>query len=185
MNRIIKAAAIAAIAAVGVIGTAGAASAYTTNTDGSVFITKGEVQSALNPMDNAKFDQAVRDGTLHFTGTAAVEYHTRYTYTVGDQSWSYEWHMDYAAGTATAEPVRNAGNGKQVTGFKMTPGEQGDYLGFFTVVNDSTLSQPDAFAAAQAAADAAGTTWTTSKVQWTEYDIHDVAVDNTPLTPTL
>src|SRR5262245_55496943 len=45
MNRIIKTAAIAAIAAIGVIGTAGAASAATTDANGVVTVSKGEIMA--------------------------------------------------------------------------------------------------------------------------------------------
>ena len=44
-ERIIKTAAIAAIAAIGVIGTAGAASAATTDANGVVTVSKGEIMA--------------------------------------------------------------------------------------------------------------------------------------------
>ena len=63
MNRIIKTAAIAAIAAIGVIGTAGAASAATTDADGAVTVSKGEIMAQFPGMNEKAFQTiAMADG---------------------------------------------------------------------------------------------------------------------------
>jgi hypothetical protein len=63
MNRIIKTAAIAAIAATGVIGTAGAASAATTDANGVVTVSKGEIMAQFPSMNEKAFQTiAMADG---------------------------------------------------------------------------------------------------------------------------
>ncbi len=63
MNRIIKTAAIAAIAAIGVIGTAGAASAATTDANGVVTVSKGEIMAQFPGMNEKAFQKiAMADG---------------------------------------------------------------------------------------------------------------------------
>ena len=63
MNRIIKTAAIAAIAAIGVIGTAGAASAATTDANGVVTVSKGEIMAQFPGMNEKAFQTiAMADG---------------------------------------------------------------------------------------------------------------------------
>jgi hypothetical protein len=169
---------------IGIVAGASAASAATTNPNGSVSVSKAEVQSALK-MNNAAFDTAVAKGTLHFTATGEVSNHTRVTFSVGDQSWSYEYAVDYKAGDATATPVLNAGNGKQVTGFTVTGSDQPGAFDKVEYPVAGSMNPSEAFAGAVNAANAAGTTWGTKVDSWTVSNVDGVAVNGVaiPVTP--
>ena len=63
MNRIIDSPRLAAIAAIGVIGTAGAASAATTDANGVVTVSKGEIMAQFPGMNEKAFQKiAMADG---------------------------------------------------------------------------------------------------------------------------
>jgi hypothetical protein len=180
VRRITKIAfAVLTISGIGITAGAGAANAATVNPNGSVSVTKGEVQSVLK-INNAAFDTAVKGGTLHFTGIGEVSNHTRVTFGVGDQSWSYETAVDYKAGDATANPVWNAGNHTQVTGFTVTGAQPGAFDKVEYPVAGSMLPS-EAFGDAVSAANAAGTTWTTQVDSWTVSNIDGVAVNGVAL----
>jgi hypothetical protein len=69
MNRIIKTAAIAAIAAIGVIGTAGAASAATTDANGVVTVSKGEIMAQFPGMNEKAFQKIAMADDQSLTGS--------------------------------------------------------------------------------------------------------------------
>ena len=159
MNRIIKTAAIAAIAVIGVIGTAGAASAYTTNANGTISVSKGEVQTALG-WNNADFDANVgkaKDVKFVVAGERVnVDYPmVCMNLTTGDMS-TVGHRLIVQPGTITISPTQTlSGNGKQINGWTLTRGAASGFTpsgnalvrdtgceGGALVFNTGTPSQP-------------------------------------------
>ena len=105
MNRIIKTAAIAAIAAIGVIGTAGAASASASVTDGSGFVGKGDVQTALGYGNGNGYNDPYYNSGGYYSGGYGYPsgsgygygypYGAGYGYPYGYGSSYYGWNNGY------------------------------------------------------------------------------------------
>ncbi len=160
---------VAGLITVGVVAAPGVASADT----GTTFVSKGDVQSALH-LNNAGFDA----GKFTFGETGTSVSHTRVTFTVGSQSWSYTYSVERdGSGTASAVPVLS-GNGKQITGWNVTPGTITDGSVKVSYPDAGSMNPSEAFAGATNAAYAAGTTWTTQVDQWTTGTVDGLSVSD-------
>jgi hypothetical protein len=113
---------LAATATIAVpLALAGPANAATTDVNGVVNVSKGEVQTALG-WNNPAFDKGA--GSLKFTAGAEkiIDYPmTCFNLNTGAQtSGGHRLIVQTGKATVTATPVYNAGNGKQITGFNLT-----------------------------------------------------------------
>ena len=100
-----------------VLAFAGVASAYTVNSDGSLYVSKGEVQSAMK-WNNGDFDNNAKSVAFAF-GSGSQVNHTRVNYTCGTDTWSSESTVSWTRTVTKAQPVLSS-NGKQLTGWNLT-----------------------------------------------------------------
>jgi len=126
MNRKTKIAAIAAIATIGVIGTAGAANAYTGNADGTISVSKGEVQTALG-WNNADFDANVnktKDVKFVVAGERVNVDYPMFCLNLTTFDMSTVGHRLFVQpGTATISATQTlSNNGKQINGWTLAGG---------------------------------------------------------------
>ena len=134
MNRIIKTAVIAAVAAIGVIGTAGAASATVDVTNGTGYVGKGDVQTALGygSGNDAALQKDFADGEIVFTQQSAIRstvaHGVQYAPLVDGKPDMTQVHvvdeinLGHAAYTTTSITATAKGSPGKVTGWNLTPG---------------------------------------------------------------
>lgn len=135
-----------------VLAFAGIASAYTVNGDGSLYVGKGEVQSAMK-WNNADFDKNA--GSVKFAGTGTEVDGNTYTYNCGGNSWSANTKIAWTtSGTVDAKQVLSS-NGKQITGWNVSASELAK-SGLVSVDSDG-LNMINAFNSYNACKQAGGT----------------------------
>jgi len=140
----------------GSIALASSANAATTNANGSVFVSKGEIQSALT-MSNADFDKIK---VTDFAGLGGYDDIRTVTFTCTDGSvaGTYRHEIDYVQ-DVVATPVWNGGH-NQITGY--TVSTPGTHFGAMKYSQDEAQAAWDASIACTSPSHAPDETNTTS-----------------------
>lgn len=108
-------------AAIGILATLGLtapADAYTPNADGSVFVSKGEVQSAFK-WNNHNFDAKV--DSLKFDGDVAATQSNHFEGTCGGTTYTGDLVTTITRAALNPTPVKSD-NDKQITGWNLNVG---------------------------------------------------------------